>query len=283
MRGADAPRFTASAGGDDDDGGEHGRLGACSVLGRLTIMEPEASMHRIISIVAGVLVLALAATSPAAPPPVEVVSCGQIIPGAMVGVLTADLHCTSGNGVLLEARATLDLAGHTLSGDVTLNDGVECLGATCTVTGPGSVIGFIEGIHAEKGAINLDGAAIAALHYGIFGRRGAQVRNASFTGHLSTAVYVAKAVKIENSTFTNNSRAASSGGTIKLIGSTITGGSTGLYARGANLIDSTIDTTTDGGTGPDIQTNGRPRLRDSTCAGTSSSFSLVSWGVCALD
>lgn len=231
-----------------------------------------------------VLICAAAPLAVAAPPPpVAVVSCGQVVPKATTGVLAADLACTSQNGVTLEARAKLDLAGHTITGDVALQMGVECLGA-CTVSGPGSISGFIHGIKADKGAIKVDGGiSFTSLHWGIYGRRGAQVKDATFSGHLSTAVSAAQAAKIESSTFTNNSRAISSGGTVKLVASTITGGSTGIYARGANLIDSSIDTTTDGGTGPDITSNGRPRLRNSTCAGTSVNFNLVTWGVCALD
>lgn len=221
-------------------------------------------------------------TAAAPPPPVSVVACGQVVAKAVTGILAGDLDCTGADGIKLGARAKLDLAGHTLSGDSF--SGVECDGG-CAVTGTGVITGFKRGVSAEKGPIKVDGSiAFANQINGIFSRRAVQVRGATFVGHANDAITAAQAAKVESCVFTGNSTAITSGGTVKLVASAITGGGTGIYARGANLIDSTIDTTTDGLNGPDILTlSGRPRLRNSTCAGKSQKYTGPTWGVCALD
>lgn len=218
----------------------------------------------------------------APPPPVSVVACGQIVPKATTGILAGDLDCTGSDGIELGARAKLDLAGHTLSGDSF--SGVECEGG-CAITGAGAISGFKRGVSAEKGPIKVDGSITFANQInGVFSRRAVQVKGATFDGHSISAVGAGQAAKIESCVFTDNATSITSGGTVKLVASTITGGGTGIYARGANLIDSSIDTTTDGLIGVDILTlSGRPRLRNSTCAGKSQRYTGPTWGVCALD
>lgn len=183
---------------------------------------------------------------------------------------------------MLGARVRLDLAGHALSGDSFA--GIECVGA-CSVVGPGAVTGFNVGVAAERGSVKVDGVDFATYAIGILSQRTVQAKNATFTGHQNSAIEARQAVKVENCTFAGNGNAVSSSSTVKLTSSTITGGAFGLNTRGANLIDSTIDTTTDGGNGPDIVTLSRPRLVRSTCAGTSKRRydPVASWGVCALD
>lgn len=224
--------------------------------------------------------LAQGAASAAPPAPVPVVACGQTVPVATTGFLTADLDCTGADGIKLAVRAKLDLAGHTLSGDAFA--GVECAGI-CTVVGPGAIQGFTRGIGSENGNVKVEGVDFANQTEGIVGRRAVQVKGATFTGHAVDAISSVKAVKIENSSFVDNKTAVGSSSTVKLVASSITGGTTGIFARGANLIDSTIDTTTDGGNGPDLKTSGRPRLKNSSCAGTSAKTFGGTWGVCALD
>jgi hypothetical protein len=231
-----------------------------------------------------VVILGLLASSVAAsPPPVQVVACGQVVATATSAVLAADLDCTGASGIQLGARAKLALGGHALSGDSFT--GIDCLGA-CTVSGPGSITGFNRGVAAARGAIKIDGGVdFAAKVFGVVGRRTVQVKDASFHDHLIAGVNGTQAVKIENSSFVDDSDAIESASQVKLVASTITGGARGIYARGASLIDSTIDTTTDGLNGADIDTSSRPRLKNSSCAGKSanSRVEMKTWGVCALD
>ncbi len=196
--------------------------------------------------------------------------------------VTDDIDCNGSDGIELGARARLDLAGHTPSGDAF--DGVLCTGA-CTITGSGAIGGFKHGASSQKRAIKVDGSiAFANQFYGILGKRTVQAKGATFSGHAMEAISAAQAVKVESCTFTDDSSAITSAGTAKLVGSTITGGTIGIHARGANLIDSTIDTATDGLNGPDILTlSGRPRLENSSCAGKSQRYAGSTWGVCALD
>jgi hypothetical protein len=220
----------------------------------------------------------------AAPPPVAVVACGQVVPTATTGKLAADLDCTGAEGIQLGARATLDLDGHMLSGDS--YDGVLCAGA-CTVTGGGAISGFKRGVSSAKGAIKVGGGgAIVFTNQisGIVGKRTVQAKGVTFAGHAVEAISAVQTATLEGCTLTDNSTGIASSSTVKLIGTTITGGAIGIYARGASLSYSTIDTTTDGLNGPDILTlGGRPRLKASSCAGKSQKYGGPSWGVCALD
>src|SRR5262249_23441363 len=106
-----------------------------------------------------VSVLALAASAPLLSAPagaVDVVACGQVVQRGEVGDLVGDLACPGG-GVVLEAKAALNLNGHVLagpgagSGSCLFPDcgGVWCQGSRCTVEGPGEITGFPIGIWSQ--------------------------------------------------------------------------------------------------------------------------------------
>src|SRR5215831_11255933 len=84
---------------------------------------------------------------------VDVVTCSQSIPSGETGVLQSDLDCTAAEiGVYLEGGASVSLNGHTITGahrDVPGSVGIACP-ASCTVAGPGQVVGFDAGVFAAN-------------------------------------------------------------------------------------------------------------------------------------
>lgn len=81
---------------------------------------------------------------------VDITSCGQNVEAHEVGVLQNDLVCT-GHGIGVRAYGTLQLAGHTITGDGD-DTGVSCSGPNgratgrCTIQGPGTITGFARGV-----------------------------------------------------------------------------------------------------------------------------------------
>jgi hypothetical protein len=80
---------------------------------------------------------------------VDITECGQVVPPRQVGNLVGDLDCTDtdSGGVWLERGATLNLNGFGIIGSAESRSdaGVDCI-ASCRVNGPGTIIGFDEGI-----------------------------------------------------------------------------------------------------------------------------------------
>lgn len=96
------------------------------------------------------------------------VSCGDTITSNLV--LTADLHCTSGYTALYVPvpGVTIDLNGHTLSGDVALG-GIELNEADGTVIkGPGVIKGFWVGVNGVRSdGVTIHGVDFADLDVGV--------------------------------------------------------------------------------------------------------------------
>ena len=89
----------------------------------------------------------------------DVATCGQFVPAGESAVLTTDLACARtatwpfvAQGVVLDGGASIDLNGHSITGDDS-GVGVSCnpqgrrtLRLPCRVIGPGTVSGFELGI-----------------------------------------------------------------------------------------------------------------------------------------
>ena len=95
-------------------------------------------------------------------------SCGDTVSGHLV--LTADLHCTSGWTALYVAGpgVTIDLNGHTLSGDIGLA-GITLNSAHGTVIkGPGELKGFWNGVNGVRSDdVLVSGVVFSAQDVGV--------------------------------------------------------------------------------------------------------------------
>ena len=95
-------------------------------------------------------------------------SCGDTVSGHVV--LTADLHCTSGWTALYvdTPGTTIDLNGHTLSGDVAL-EGIALLEAHGTVIkGPGTIRGFWAGVNSSRSEdVRVEGVQFEQVDVGV--------------------------------------------------------------------------------------------------------------------
>ena len=122
---------------------------------------------------AAYLALSLVVSFASAASAIEVTGCGQEVPAGQVGVLTADLDCgssaTAGSyGVELEANATLDLQGHTITGS---QWAIYCSErGTCHVTSTtdtGTVTGAEAGIWPVGSKVVVSHMHFAGNAYGI--------------------------------------------------------------------------------------------------------------------
>lgn len=219
---------------------------------------------------------------------VSITVCGQTVPSHATGVLANDLTCptTSGSyGVVLEDRATLDLAGLTLGGGVAA---VRCV-KRCTVTsssGTGTIRdGETAGIAlvADRSRLLLSNVKLEDnLTMAVLGdMAGAVIRGSQVELTGNGIGIVAKKVKLEGLTATGNytvlqTRRAT------LTDSTLSGNTNYAITGGtAVLRDSTV---IGSGGGIDVFTQTRPRLVNSTC-GVSRDFGnpTQTWGVCTND
>jgi len=171
---------------------------------------------------------------------VAVTTCGQTVSGA--GALAADLDCSAAGttGVFLEPRASLDLAGFTLTMNGT--DGVECDGR-CDVFSSVSG-GTIEG--ADIGIANAFGQARATGIAIVAGGRGIAAdvvlaSNVTITDHALTGISAYNKADVRGSTLTGNHvGVACSGCRVKVVDSSITDGTVGVIARVISLVDVTV-------------------------------------------
>ena len=90
--------------------------------------------------------------APSAGAVTEIDRCGETVAAGETAYLSRDLDCrgSGSEGVVLSHRSRLVMAGHTIFGDpADASDdgrpwqGVRCeTGTTCSVTGPGAILGF---------------------------------------------------------------------------------------------------------------------------------------------
>lgn len=226
----------------------------------------------------------------------DVTACGQTVSERFTGVVQDDLDCPdSAQAVFLLDRATLDLAGHTITGG-----GVYCAG-TCIVHGPGvirQVTGPNDGYagifaNSPQGKLTVDGMTLTENGFGIVSNaRKTTLLNMTSSGNVNHGVWTFGAVRGETVTTSDN------GGTgikmenrgVRLRYFTATGnGQAGIINNGAGtrLVDSVV---TGNAFGPfpgdppllDIATQGRPRLVRTVCD-HSIGRDGTPWGLCSGD
>jgi len=242
---------------------------------------------------------------------VDITACHQEVERGDVGVLAVDLDCGPSDvedsyGVELGNGATLDLAGHTITGP---HYAVACE-KRCTVVGPGTLRNAFYGIWGESSsskatvsdvtlASNLGGMAVirgslsnvvatdnglamdvAKLRAqgitvtGCHGDYCLETHRASIDGLVATGNDVSHAVILLE------------GGSVRLRNASVTGNTAPVgvlapYRGTLRLEDSAVD-----GHATDLFTLSRPLLTDSTCGSSARIGSpppQSSWGVCTND
>lgn len=237
-------------------------------------------MIRLVATTALLASTLLAATASAAPPPIPVTVCGQVVPARALAVLASDLDCTGENtGVSLGRGAKLSLGGFTLSNGF---NNVEC-SDSCTVTGPGSIAGGQTGVVGGKkvvvSGVTISGAAVYGVSSDLVELQGSTVTDSAFFG-----VSANRAARITGSTISGGFGGVSAGRAI-VKSSTIAGDTFGISA---SLLSLKNGSSVASGGGPDaraIRTGKKPSLSsDSTCSGLSKNWTTgEAWGVCSLD
>ena len=225
--------------------------------------------------------LAMPAALALASPPVPVTTCGQSVPKR--GVLTGDLDCSalSGPAVVLGKTGKLDLAGFTLTGNLT---GVQCEVGTCQVRGPGIIRRV-----AYDPMLNFSDTGC-----GIRAFRSVRVRDVTFQ-NWNQGVRALDSVVVRNSTVEDGGWGVV-GGPVTVLDSTITGSA----LAGVRAYEGTKDGvhylfyackvkgSTLSGNGVDIESYRRPVVRETSCT-TSDQLTIPfgtpygggdEWGVC---
>ncbi len=183
---------------------------------------------RLLTTALAILVFSLSpAPTFAAPVPVLVDTCGQVLPPKAAGYLAANLDCSAYGGIAtvsLGKKATLDLGGFTLTTDSPR--GIDCNDGGCTVrngvvTGAGEIgiVGIrmlIENVTVSMSGLfalslgenstlrgsTVDGTATIGLHSS-GGRKTTKIIDSTITGHRNLGVWVFRA-KLMNSVVTGN-------------------------------------------------------------------------------
>lgn len=219
---------------------------------------------------------------------VSITACGQTVPAGETGVLASDLACGDDPAtfaVAVGSGATLDLAGHTLSGDTT---GVRCTGRRCTVISSGAA-GTILDMETAGIAVPEDHGKLTVSNIALVNCDFALLTNFTFGKVIGERVTL------------TGSGIGIQAGKIILTGLTATGNYRVVQARKTLLRDSNISASEDSaisgenvslrntsvtgsGSGIDLLTDRSPRLLGSTCD-TSRVLSdpTQSWGVCSND
>lgn len=221
----------------------------------------------------------------------NVTSCGQLVPPRDIGVLTADLDCSSAAGafaVELGDRATLEMAGHTITGR-----GILCQ-LRCTIHGPGDVTGVGgAGLEVYGGRNRVTVSGGVSLHGnidGIYGGAKLVLTDVDVSNNSSSGIFVlTKRVKGTNVTVNDNGSFGlfAQDSSVTIDGLTANdNGWFGVNAKRVKLLNSTL-TGNEGGhpSNPpfvDVVSTRRPRLVNTVC-----DHSLgpdgITWGVCAQD
>lgn len=241
-------------------------------------------------VVSLVITTLLSAVASAAPVPVPVTTCGQILEKR--GELVGDLDCSAfpGDAVKLENRARLTLNGFTLTGPTpgitpSAKPAIRCAGR-CRVEGPGVITGLSSGVLANlvvvgsrtvRPWVRVDGVEFAvgltAINAGgVAGTGRAIVKNCLISGG-SGAIIGGYGARIVDSTVTGNSLfgARTDQRGVVLRRSTVTG----------NGFDANCGSVAVCG---DVLSAKRPRVsRTSTCGTSLDLTALIPWGVCSGD
>ncbi len=243
------------------------------------------------------LFLALAALyTPPAGAAEPITACGTVVPAHKSAVLTADLDCAAGPGVVLSDGAKLKLDGHTLSGSSDASN-VVCNGShACAIEGPGEIVG-------GSAAVTTDGAAglkirDVAVHdqllAGLDGLASVRIRRVTMTAigfgpdspPGSTAIIrTGKLDASELDAHDNDGSVSASRYTVRR-SSIVDNGGVGIGSGSkSKLVKSTV-TGNQGGPflGPvDILGDEPPKLIDSVCDHSRDADGSGTLGICRLD
>jgi len=238
---------------------------------------------------------------------VDVVTCSQSIPSRETGVLQSDLDCTAAEiGVYLEGGASVSLNGHTITGahrDVPGSVGIACP-ASCTVAGPGQVMGFDAGVFAANalqvrdldvhdcgdgvrashllavnvtannnseagfGAEFMRGFGVTANGNGEYGFYGPHLIATDMTanGNGEAGLAVFESMRATNVTVSGSGTYGVATGRLVGTGLVITGNAdVGIYATSLKLRDSDVSGNNGYALGIDLQVDRAPRLRRTRC------------------
>ncbi len=243
---------------------------------------------------------------------VSITTCGTAVPEQEIGVLAADLACSANApSVTLANRATLDLAGYTLTHD-SYQPAVQCEGARCAVLSSvagGTIVTLATAIIGNRVgvsdcAIDVTSTTTAGDVVNAFRitATNVQVSNATSAAFLGLKIratnvdlvdcwvgfFALSQLRGDVVTVTGGAYGINAAKRARVSGLAIHGaGYYGVRARSVRLIDA--DVTGNGTFGPggaDLATERRPILVNTAC-GTSQVLTdppgTVTWGVCQND
>ena len=232
-------------------------------------------------------------------------TCFHVVPPDSVATLQADLDCSGTDGVVsfvLETGARLELNGHTMVGNLT-SAGVVCR-RHCSITGPGTISGYLRAIYGERGTVDVSDLTLAANHESIDvnGRLNATRVDASSTryGVRSSKPMTLNQVTVTNSggdgilgkkilgddvTVTNCQTGVMTNGLVQLSGLHAHDNLYGVSSRRVKLTDSTVAMN-----GTDLFSVSKPVLTNTSCDTSVRLLRIQGgyqsgppWGVCAND
>jgi len=155
---------------------------------------------------------------PAAADALTIDRCGEVVPAGAVAYLVSDLDCRGAatSGVVLEDRARLVFAGHSIIGDPeelspdgAALQGVRCeAGSVCTLEGPGEIRGFsasgVAGTRVRLSDVRITGNAKA----GVSAFENVRMRGVVIADNASVAVHAGGRVHARNSELGEDPQAA---------------------------------------------------------------------------
>jgi len=197
---------------------------------------------------------------------ITITACGQTVAEGAVAQLTQDMDCSAfsaDSAVVLKHRARLQLAGHVLTGNPTVDAVVGCSNS-CAVDGPGTVTGGAWGVRAVQGNANVTDITITGAFYSAVRSdfRGAKITGATIVGN-GGAVNVEGRARITDSAISNNAYGVG-GSKLRIIDSTISNNTgDGVWGDVSKVFGSTIMDNSGAGVGA----FGRATVTDSTIAG----------------
>lgn len=235
----------------------------------------------------------------------ELTSCGQVVPARERATLTADLVCAGGLAVELGARSTLDLAGFAIVNTDPLGrgQGVRCPKHSCTIVGPGEIRGFhvraearrleVRDVALRDGRIAIDAVARARLVdvtvdgfdvAGVLARRldAERLRVSNVTVRHGLAALSVRSLRGTDVEVVGNEGDGVLARRIRATNVIVTDNTgVGIVARRLRLEGATLRDNDALGSGTDLRSEKRPRVRDVSC--TRSDGPRGPWGVCTFD
>ena len=255
----------------------------------------------------------------------DITSCGQTVPSFEVGVLQADLVCPNPNtaddclaptgpptGVTLEANATLQLNGHSITGGCFgVSALMDSLRDRIAIQGPGLITGAFYGVyfigrltvsdltldgngggiisphvstnHSRLSVTNVtangsvgpfEGSGIAAYRI--------EATSVTANGNVNAGIVAVSRLRGNAITTDGNAYGVYSLRTVAIEGLTATNNT--YYGAAARRLRLRTGSVTGSQSGIDLWTRSRPSIVDVTCDHSGSQTNpSISWGVCAGD